>query len=164
MNKPILAFLLSAFFLLSATAQVRNSIRGKVVNAETGTPIAGASVFITNTSKGTVTDASGSFELVNVPEGAYDLIISSIGFETVPHGYKATDLPLRLEVRMKPKSQELQNVYVEPDEKNGWERWGQFFIESFLGTNNNGKSCRIVNQSTLRFRFSKKRNMLTVIA
>ena len=162
--KHILAFLLCTGSLLAGMAQVKNTISGKVMNGETGAPVPGASVFITNTSRGTVSSSTGSFELQNVPEGSYDLIVSSIGFETQVYSYKAEQLPLRLEIHMKPKVEELQAVVVEPDEKNGWEKWGKFFTDNFIGTNEDGRSCRITNYKTLRFRFSKKKNMLHVLA
>ncbi len=65
---------------------------------------------------------------------------------------------------MKPKMEELQTVVVEPYEKDGWETWGKFFIENFIGTSQNARSCTIKNYKTLRFRHSKKRNQLTVTA
>lgn len=163
MRKYILAFLCCAA-CLTGMAQMKNTIRGRVVQGETGAAIPGASVFITNTSKGTVTDSSGAFELLNVPAGSYDLIVSSIGFETHAYTYKAEQLPLRLEIRLKPKVEELQTVVVEPDEKNGWQRFGQFFINNFIGTNENGRDCRIRNYTTLRFRYSQKNGILKVLA
>ena len=163
MRKYILAFLCCAG-TLTGMAQMKNTIRGRVVQGETGAAISGASVFITNTSRGTVSDSSGAFELLNVPDGSYDLIVSSIGFETQAYTYKAEQLPLRLEVRLKPRVEELQTVVVEPDEKNGWQRFGQFFIDNFIGTNENGRYCRIKNYNTLRFRYSQKKGILKVLA
>ncbi|HEY4151082.1 MAG TPA: carboxypeptidase-like regulatory domain-containing protein, partial [Chitinophagaceae bacterium] len=143
--KHILAFLFCAGSLLTVSAQVKNNIRGKVVQGESGAPISNASVFITNTSKGTVSDSSGNFELADVPEGTYDLVISSIGFETQVYTYNAAQLPLRLQVRLGPKVEVLQDVVVEPDEKNGWEKWSFFFTQNFLGSNEAGRSCKIKN-------------------
>jgi len=162
-KKYILAFLCCAA-CLTGTAQMKNMIRGRVVQGETGAAIPGASVFITNTSKGTVSDSSGSFELNNVPEGAYDLIVSSIGYEKAVYSYKAAQLPLWLEIRLLPRTEELETVVVEPDEKDGWTRWGKFFTDNFLGTNENGNDCRIRNDSMLRFRYSKKTGILKVLA
>lgn len=158
------AFLLLLFFSSSAIAQLNNYIKGKVINGETDSVIANASVFITNTSKGTVTNSAGQFELINAPVGTYDLVVSCIGFETQVYTYKASQLPLQLRIEMKPKMEELQTVVVEPYEKDGWETWGKFFIENFIGTSQNARNCTIKNYKTLRFRHSKKRNQLTVTA
>jgi hypothetical protein len=161
--KHLPAFLLSLLLVTSATAQ-SNYIKGKVVHEATGAPVTNASVFITNTSRGTVSNAAGDFELTNVPEGTYDLIVSCIGFETLVYTYQAKELPLQIRAQLKPKAQELQTVFVEPFEKDGWKKWGQFFKENFIGTSAFAGKCEIKNYKTLRFRFSKSKNKLTVIA
>lgn len=56
------------------------SISGKVTDSS-GQPIPGASVLIKNTTKGTVTDANGTYSLSNVPGNAI-LQISFIGMES----------------------------------------------------------------------------------
>jgi len=139
-------------------------ITGRVVQDKSREPIAGASVFISNSTKGTVSKADGSFELADVPTGNHDLVVSSIGYATIVYSYKTQDLPLRLEVQLKPRVTELASVTVEPDEANGWAQWGQFFIENFIGTTANAELCKLKNPKALRFKRSKKNNTLTVIA
>src|SRR5262249_14498521 len=148
------AFLLLLFFALGVHAQPSNYIKGKVVQIQTGAAISNASVFITNTSKGTVSNLSGEFELPNVPEGTYDLVISCIGYETQVHTYHAKDLPLQLTVQLKPRMQELETVFVEPYEKDGWKKWGKFFTDNFIGTSSLANRCTIKNYEVLRFRHS----------
>ena len=162
--KHILAFLLCTGSLLTGLAQPKNVIRGRVLHSQTGAGVPGASVFITNTSIGTVSDNSGAFELPGVPEGSYELVVSSVGFQTKVYTYKAAQLPLQLDVRLKPKIEELQTVVVEPGEKNGWEKWKFFFTRNFLGSNEAGRGCEIKNYKTLRFRYSKTKGTLHVLA
>jgi hypothetical protein len=162
--KYILAFLLMLFITGDAFAQSSNYIKGRVVNGETGTGIPNASVFISNTSKGSISNNAGEFELPDVPAGNYDLVVSCIGYETQVYSYKASQLPLKLRVQLAPKAEELQTVVVEPYEKDGWEKWGKFFIENFIGTSANAKNCSIKNYKALHFRNSKKRGQLTVTA
>jgi len=159
----------SAMFLLFSMIACKlfaqsNYIKGKIINGETGAAIPNASVFITNTSKGTVSNSAGDFELDNVPEGSYDLVVSCISFETQAYTYRANQLPLRIQIQMKPKADELKEVVIEPYEKNGWETWGKFFTENFIGTSANAGSCTIKNYQALHFRNSKKKNLLTVTA
>src|SRR5205085_2266189 len=52
----------------------------------------------------------------------------------------------------------------EPFEKDGWQKWGKFFTENFIGTSAFAQGCTIKNYKTLRFRLSKAKNTLTVIA
>jgi CarboxypepD_reg-like domain len=162
--KYVPAFLMLIIAVSHAGAQSSNYIKGRVVLAETGAGIPNASVFITNTSKGTVSNKLGEFELLNVPEGTYDLVVSCIGYETQVYTYKASQLPLRLKIELSAKAEELQTVIVEPYEKDGWEKWGKFFTENFIGTSDNAKDCKIKNYKALRFRNSKKKNQLTVTA
>ena len=57
-----------------------SSLRGSVRDAN-GLPMAGASVILDGTKKGTVTDASGNYEL-KVSPGTYTLVISYVGVVT----------------------------------------------------------------------------------
>jgi hypothetical protein len=155
-------FLLQTPFI--AKAQDKNFIAGRVLSGETEAPIPNASVFITNTSRGTVTTVNGTFDLKGIPVGKYDLIISSVGYNTQVYSFSSDKLPLHLKIYLEPKATELDAVIVEPYEKDGWENWGKFFIENFIGTTEASKLCKIRNYETLRFRHSKKKNILTVVA
>lgn len=75
-------------FFIQASAQ--HFIKGTVVNESTGAPIAGTSVFISNTSKGTVSNSNGYFELTDVPAGKHELVVSSIGYETNVFSFSRT--------------------------------------------------------------------------
>lgn len=158
------SFLLLLLISVVLHAQDRNHISGKVVNAASGAPIPNASVFISSTSKGTMTDQAGSFSISNIPAGTYDLIISSIGYTTVVYSFTSDKLPLQLKVEMSAKTTELDVVTVEPFEVNGWEKWGKYFLDNFIGTTEASKNCTIKNYKTIHFRYSKKNNTLTAIA
>lgn len=54
-------------------------IYGEVLHAETQQPVAGAHVYLVNSDKGTVTNASGRFELTAEP-GRHLIAVSHIGF------------------------------------------------------------------------------------
>ena len=150
------AILLVLLFHFSSSAQ--SYIKGIVVNESTGAPVAGSSVFISNSSIGTVTDSKGEFSIVNVPAGKHELIISCIGYETNVFAFADKDLPLQLRVKMSIKIQQLENVVVEPYLEEGWDKWGKTFTENFIGMNENAKHCRIKNTNKIRFRYYKKSN------
>lgn len=158
-NTPVKRMGLSVALLLVATVVLSQpAIRGRVVNAATGEPLAGTSVFISNTSIGTVTDNTGSFVLNHIPPGRYDLITSSVGYETNVFSFSADQLPLQLKVEMTVKVKELENVIVEPYVEEGWDRWGRVFLENFIGRTPNARHCRIKNESAIRFRYYKRSN------
>ena len=100
------------FLIIDAIAQDKNFIAGIVLNGETGSPVPNASVFITNTSKGTVTAMNGTFELRAIAAGKYDLIISSVGYSTQVYSFSSEKLPLQLKVYLEPKATELEAVIV----------------------------------------------------
>jgi TonB-dependent receptor len=76
---PILILL---FILLSVFAIAQNSkLVGKVVDAETGAPLVGASVAINGTSRGTTADVEGRFFLQLEKGKQYSLKISSVGYQ-----------------------------------------------------------------------------------
>ena len=73
-------FLLTAFFQ-NLLGQENKSITGKITDQK-GNPLADASIYLSQTSKGVTSSASGEFILENLPDGKYDLVISAIGYET----------------------------------------------------------------------------------
>lgn len=157
-------FRIPAFFCLllfiPLTMLSQRTIQGKIVAASNKEPIAGSSVFITNTSYGTVTSKDGSFEITDIPPGKYDLIISSVGYETNVYSFNTDQLPLRIRVEMEVKVRELQNVVVEPSVEEGWDKWGKVFLDNFVGQTPNAKDCKIKNESSIRFRYYRKSNRL----
>src|SRR5215204_6961064 len=56
------------------------TIRGRILDS-VGAPLAGVSVVISGTDRGTVTNASGDFVLNGVPAGA-TLLISNVGYQS----------------------------------------------------------------------------------
>ncbi len=142
----------------------QRTIKGRVVNAANGEALAGSSVFISNSSKGMVSDGQGRFELNDVPVGKHDLIVSSIGFETSVFSFDAEDLPLQLKIEMQVKVKELENVTVEPSVEEGWDKWGLMFTENFIGRTPNAAHCRIKNTKAIRFRYYKKSNRVIAYA
>lgn len=156
----LICFTFLLFLLLDARAQ--KLVTGTVMDAEKNIPVGGASVYLNNTSIGTSTGQGGKFEL-QVPQGKFELIVSSIGYQTynLPLSQSNTDT---LVIRLKPRAKELENVVVEAYEKEGWQKWGAFFLRNFIGTSEHANGCRILNKEAIRFRNSKKTGMLTAHA
>jgi len=156
--------LLIGFLLTSYVCFAQIDLGGRVLSADNKVPVASANVYISNSSIGTVTDEKGQFVIKNFPTGRYDLVISCIGYETQVVTLSSAQLPPVLTILLKPKVNELQEVIVEPYEKNGWERWGSFFMENFIGTSAFSRDCKLLNKEVIKFRFSKKNNTLKAIA
>ena len=139
-------------------------LKGKIITSDTHKPVVSANVFLSNTSVGTISDENGEFVISRFPEGRFDLVISFVGYEIYITTLQSNHLPASLEVVLKPKVNELQEVIVEAYEKNGWEKWGSFFIENFIGASAFAHDCKLLNQATIKFRFNKKQNTLKAFA
>lgn len=165
----LVIFLLTVFFLLiqspGAFAQSSgNVLSGLVKDSASGAPLAGVSVFLNSTSKGTVTRADGSFILPGIPPGRYQVVISAIGYETIIIEISSRSLPPALKIALRVKAAELEAFTVEPYLKDGWQRYGKFFLDNFIGTTENASSCSIKNRNVLRFHYYPKSKRLSVTA
>ena len=75
--------LLLVFFTTSVVISQQNNgvLKGKIITSD-GNPAAFVNVIIKNTSLGTITDDTGSFEIKSIPKGNYVLECSLLGLET----------------------------------------------------------------------------------
>ena len=163
----IILTLLSLFFI-SATSfsQSNYYVTGKVISTETSLPLQGASVFAQNTTIGTATDADGNFKLW-LPNGGYDLVVTFTGHNTESRRVSTGDADNKnIVFQLKHKEKEMMEVSVmaTSEVKDGWQKYGPFFLDEFIGKTANSKNCTIKNPEVLKFYFSKKRNRLKVLA
>lgn len=96
MRKSIIRILFISFIALlpQLLFAQQQTVTGKIADAK-GQPLAGASITVKQSNRGTVTDADGKFSLV-VPQNAY-LVISSAGFKTQTIKADAANLLITLE-------------------------------------------------------------------
>ena len=166
MKKIISIFyiLLASFY---ATAQTDNYlITGKVMDAATQLPLQGASVFAQNTTLGTATDQQGNFTL-RLQNGGYDLIITFTGYQTVTRRISAADaLDKNIVIVISQNEKSLGDVVIKSSNevKDGLEKYGNFFVENFIGKTPNSSQCTIKNMDVLKFYYYKKKNRLKVLA
>ncbi len=64
-------------------SQTTGKIAGKVLDAETSEPLIGANVIIVGTNYGAAAGADGSYYIINVPPGSYQVKVQMIGYETM---------------------------------------------------------------------------------
>ncbi|MGQ0813187.1 MAG: TonB-dependent receptor [Gemmatimonadota bacterium] len=78
-----LSVLLLALVATPLAAQEVGKIQGRVTDAASGQPVAGAQVVIVGTRIGNITNADGFYFINNVPAGLQDLQAQYIGYQTV---------------------------------------------------------------------------------
>ena len=166
-KRPILLCLFTLFLSLAAWSQEKTfPIDGIVIDAKSGQPLTGASVFCQNTTVGTLSKEGGAFHL-RLANGGYDLIVSYTGYETqsirIGKDHKDNDT-LRVELKEADKSLEQAVVTGSAEVADGWEKYGQFFLDHFIGTTPNATQCTLDNKDALKFYFYKKRNKLRIKA
>lgn len=115
MKKVIMILLLmSANLIFAQTNEPKGNLEGRVVDAETKSPLIGVNIFIKNTQTGTTTDAEGNYKISNLPAGLLTVVFSYIGYESATK----TDISIKpgksvyLDIDMKSSSIELKEVVV----------------------------------------------------
>lgn len=146
------------FITFSARAQL--TLRGQVLNAADGQPVPFCSVFLANTTKGTTADEQGQFVLTNVPAGRFELVASSVGFETQAMPLPA-DPASTWQIRLRPATNQLAEVQVRASRDPQWLENLATFQQLFIGTSQNARQCAIVNPGALWFDDNRAARTLT---
>ncbi|MBO0938152.1 carboxypeptidase-like regulatory domain-containing protein [Fibrella sp. HMF5335] len=141
----------TVFLLFIAfTAHAQIILKGRVVNAANEQPVPFCSVFLANTTKGTTADENGNFTLTNLPDGRYDLVASSVGFETVAAPIQ-TKQTAPLLIKMNANATQLAEVQVKANRGPEWLANLEQFTKLFIGTSKNARDCKILNTNALWF-------------
>lgn len=155
-------FLLFCLLFCTISAQVR--ISGKVYD-EIDEPLAGASVYINNTTIGTSTNFEGEF-ILEIPKGRYNLVISYIGYESIREKIDDNTNHTSLIFRLKPKRTLLDEVVIRKNKISGLKRreYLQLFRYHFLGDSRMARTCKIENRDAIEFDFDSVTRTLEVSA
>ena len=103
MKKHLIQFLLVAVLsICSAAAFAQTTVKGQLVDSETGEPLVGAAVMVEGTSQGTVTDIDGYFKQ-GVAQGG-TLVFKYVGFKD-----------LKKKITQKGASVDLGVIKMDPD-------------------------------------------------
>ncbi|MBN1952184.1 MAG: carboxypeptidase-like regulatory domain-containing protein, partial [Bacteroidales bacterium] len=90
-----------------------NSIQGIVLDGKNNEPLPGATILLTGTSTGTVTDSEGKFEMQKIRQTKTTLQISFVGYEAMSYVCDFTDnMLLKPTIRLTPSNTNLEEVVV----------------------------------------------------
>jgi hypothetical protein len=164
MYKTLTRFICLLCLLPVAALAQTFTVTGIVKDSATGRPVAAASVFLSNTSIGTTVNGTGQFTLGKVPQGRFDLVVSSLGYQTYVISITPDKLGKPLQIALLPKANELAEVVVGTYDKDGWSKWGKLFTDNVIGTWRLAGECVFKNYKAIKFRYSKKRDVLQAFA
>jgi hypothetical protein len=142
------------------------AIIGKVIDSATGMPLVNASAFCPNSTSGTLSDTAGIFKL-SLKAGGYDLLVTYTGYVKqsmrISNDLSSGDT---LVFALLKEDNSLAEVAVmgSMEVSDGWQRYGNFFIDHFIGSSPNAAECRLLNPEALHFYYYKKRGRLKVLA
>ncbi len=154
--KGLLLFCCLPAFALS------QEIKGTVVDLVTGAPIHAATVYINNSTLGSLTDEQGNFILKGNIVFPVDVVVAAVsyGTQSVRVSQAGTIAPVKLDLE----ADELPAVKVLPPLNDGWERYGKDFMENFISYSTFAGQCEILNKKDLVFKIDGEKGILYVSA
>ncbi|GEM_PF-3080159 len=158
-----------AFFLwmltISTVRAQSFSLTGKVIDSLTHSPLAGANIYLSNTSISTSSDKNGDFKLTNIPVGTYQIVASHIGYHNSMKTVSLTSNKY-LDVPLTPKDETMEEVIITNTKvkKRLRNEWLRIFFKQVVGSSPFANFCTIENKEALRFKYDKNNHTLTAFS
>ena len=149
--------------LITVAMQAQFAISGRVTDATSGTALEGASVFAQATSVGTVTNKEGRFELT-LPKGGYELVVTFTGYQAARINVAEPKQDIVIQLQAVDKSMEAVVITASNEVTDGWEKYGDLFLDEFIGTTPLADSCTLLNPEVLKFYYYKRSDRIKVLA
>ena len=157
-SQIIISFFLLIVFKLTAQINLKGTIYFD------NKPKSNVTIYLNNTTIGTITDKNGEFNL-EVNNGVYELIISHIGFKTITHNFYTSNYTKPLTFSLLEEEVVLNEIVIKGKKNNDeWKKNFSVFFREFIGTTKFSKSCTILNPDVLFFEYDSENNILTAEA
>lgn len=144
----VLFFIVDVFSCSGLSAQELYNISGSVTD-ENGTPVQGATVFISGAQKITATDTQGHFMFAEMQAGNYLVSTKMLGYNSPSLALSLRDKSVNVLIKLQIKSINLGEVNITSDQNR--ERYLNIFQEQFLGKSADKNKCFIVNPEVISF-------------
>ena len=106
-------YFFAVIFLFGSYLSFSQSLRGSIIDANTGEPVVGAIAKINEASIQVLSQLDGKFLFKNLKLGTYSLQISAINYEVFQTQIKLDEGKLAsIEIALIPKSKQLENVFI----------------------------------------------------
>ncbi|MDF1548560.1 MAG: TonB-dependent receptor [Bacteroidales bacterium] len=104
-------FIICLLVLTYHTAKSQNKITG-VISDQDGAPLIGATIFIPDINKGTISNNKGAYELLNLPNGKMKIQFSFIGYANHIESVELAQKSIVLNVKLKQTAIEAEEIVV----------------------------------------------------
>jgi len=141
---------------LYAQAETLALIKGHVIENETGIPLEGASIYLQNTTLGTISQNGGVFELRITEGGNYELVASMVGHETQKiNVFIETGKNYAYLFKLDIVPVQISQISIEADDLADWRNHLKIFSKIFLGEIGQPDECEITNKERINFKVEK---------
>ena len=126
---------------LCTFSQITQTIRGEIVDAVLQKPLSGATVYIKSINKSTKTQPDGSFRLMGVPIGTYEIEFSYNGYRKVyayVNAYAGKEAIVRISMNTEvgTPAQNFETIQTPENNPTSTHRFGRRETEEFAGSLN----------------------------
>lgn len=99
------------FILALQSLYAQHTLKGKITDADTATPLVFVNIYLPQFEKGTITNDNGEFVIENIPNGNHKIVISFVGYETYS---KTINFPVSefLEIALTPSAIEIEEIII----------------------------------------------------
>ncbi len=140
-------------------------LQGKVTDAKTTEVVPFANVYLGGTTIGVASDSSGEFKFEVNMKGAFDLIVSFIGYAKVKIPVIiGADSTISADIKLKPESVTLNALTVHGDTTPTRSRDLREFMRILIGTTKNASGCSLKNPRDVFVRKDKSGRSMTAYA
>gem|GEM_PF-1651780 len=146
------------FFSFANEALSQFLVSGKVTDAETGQPILGVHVFISQSQIGSYSLVDGHYELNTQERRTFSLVFSHIGYFTQVFEIANLNANQTIDIELKPDVKQLSEIRVDGKEDKKWGRYLKRFKNTFLGANHDKEQIMIKNDFLADFSYLKGRD------
>jgi len=159
-------YLIFLFLLVSFKAQAQYIISGKVVDDKTKKNIPAVSIYINNTTVGTLTDENGSFKIYTPSAGKIELVFSHVSYKK-KIVVKEVENNVDIKVELLVANNILNEVVIRgnKDSKAVRKKWIDIFTRNLIGNYPIvSLRCKIKNPEVLYFNYERNEGRLEVFA
>lgn len=102
-----------AFLVLSSiTISAQKSFSGRILDADNGEPLIGASLNLIEESKGSISDFDGTFKFESQTPGPWRVEVSYLGYQSIIRTYDSTESTESLLFQLKKSTTQLEEVVI----------------------------------------------------